>query len=418
MNVFGRATSSIRVSPEQSPDVQLAHPRAESFARVSRGSSRWRVAPWLLLLACGCASQRSQEQPRLPFHVAVIPLTAESQRVIPAPAGKGHGEFVLALDSARVSNAVASNLAGSCFTSATLLPYPEGVTAEEFEQRSTAQRDAYWVKTAESAGADLLLECDLRYAPVVQSRSNEKFWTNLPLFLLGGPACYFVDDVSYHGEAQLSGQVFDLNAIRAEHATLEDGRAQLLHVESRFQEASLDFLDRAGGNVGLFAASILVPAGLLSHESRTAETKLADEVADDLARGLSRAVRDGSSDILVANRLTGFHLDSNYTLEVRGNLLHFRGEAVLRRGDLERMESYSLHLGPHTTSGEFGDGTPDPDLSTRRAHYVRYPFEADIPLDATADHLAIQLTAGGPNPGVRTFTMSLSGIWPSPLSSK
>ena len=69
--------------------------------------------------------------------------------------------------------------------------------------------------------------------------------TNLPLFLLGGPACYFVDDVSYHGEARLSGQVFDLNAIRAEHATLEDGRAQLLHVESRFQEATLDFLDRA-----------------------------------------------------------------------------------------------------------------------------------------------------------------------------
>jgi hypothetical protein len=360
-----------------------------------------------LALGAGCASQRAREEPPLPFHVAVIPFTADEVRDPGAPAGGEHRGFRLALDPDLVSKAVVAGLDGSCFSRATLIDYPKDVSREAFESLSASERDAYWVRACEAAGADLVLECELAYSPKLHSGHNEKFWMNLPLFLLGGPACYFVDDVSYQGDAHLYGSLFDLNAIRADHATLEDGRAQILRLESRFQDTSLDFMDRAGGNVGLFAASILVPAGLLSHESGSAERKVSAAVSADLARGLARSVRDGAHEILVADRLAGFHLDPRSSVEIRGHLLHFRGEAVLRRNEQERMESYSIRLGSHTASGEFGDAAPDPADTTRRARDLRFPFEADVELDPTARSLEIQLVAAGASPGVRTFTILL-----------
>src|SRR5262249_29400321 len=211
-----------------------------------------------------------------------------------------------------------------------------------------------------------VLECELSYAPTLQCHSNEKFWLNLPLFLLGGPACYFVDDVSYVGEAQLNGNLFDLSAIRGDHATLEDGRAQVLHVESRFQETTLDFLHRADGNVGAFAASVVVPAGFLSRENQSAGHKIALEIAAELSRGLARAVRGGSHEILVADRLAGFHLDPHYSLDLRNDVVRFQGEVVLRRAEEERMDTYSVHLGRNTVAGEFEGGVPDRADSSRR----------------------------------------------------
>ncbi len=370
--------------------------------------------PALLCLTAilgGCAAEGTRREPPLPFHVALIPFSPETVRVQQPAGATGKHTFGLALDSKLVSRSVASGIDGTCFARATLLSYPEGVAPEDFEQWPMAKRDAHWVQASERAGADLVLECELSYSPTLESRANEKFWLNLPLFLLGGPACYFVDDVSYVGEARLNGNLFDLSAIRGEHATLEDGRAQILHVESRFQEASLDFIDRAGGNVGSFAASIVVPAGFLSRENENAEHKLALEVADDLARGLARAIREGSHEVLVADRLAGFHLDPHYDLELKNDIVHFQGEVVLRRAEQERMESYSIHVGEHSVSGEFTAGSPDRIDSSRRAQYLRFPFRAEIPLDPAADRLVIQLTAGGANPGVRTFTIPLPDSW-------
>jgi hypothetical protein len=328
-------------------------------------------------LLAGCASQPTREEPPLPFHVAVIPIAAE-KAAAPATATPGstphEKTFELAMDSARASQTVVKTLDGKCFARATLLPYPAGVSPAEFEAKPAAERDAHWVEASKAAGADLVLECDLRYSPALKSKSNEKFWMNLPLFLLGGPACYFVDDVSYVGEARLDGNLYDLSAIVADHATLEDRRAQIVHLESRFQEATLDFIDRSNGNVGLYAASIVVPAGFLSHESAGAEAKVAGAVAGELAEGLARAVRDESREIVVADRLTGFHLDPGYRIEVRKDKVHFEGEAVIRRGEQERMESYSILVGRKRVAGEFGSGMPDRMNSTRHAKYVRFPF--------------------------------------------
>lgn len=373
------------------------------------------IAPTALLLLgaflAGCTAERTRPQDPLPFHVALVPFPQDSVRVQAPAEGKENHSLVLALDSGLVSKSVAANLDGTCFARATVLPYPDGVAPEEFEQWPLAQRDAYWVKTAENGGADLVLECELNYGQTLECHTNEKFWLNLPLFLLGGPACYFVDDVSYVGEARLNGNLFDLSAIRGDRATLEDGRAQILHVESRFQEASLDFLDRAGGNVGAFAASIVVPAGFLSRENPNAEHKLALAVANELSRGLARAVREGSHEVLVADRLAGFHLDPHYSLDLRDAKVRFQGEVVLRRAEQERMDSYSARLGRSTTSGEFGSGIPDRKDSSRRARYLRFPLRVELPFDTTSDHLTLQLTAGGANPGVRTFTIPLPNDW-------
>jgi len=150
-----------------------------------------------------------------------------------------------------------------------------------------------------------------------------------------------------------------------------------------------------------------VPAGFLSHESAGAEAKVAGAVAGELAKGLARAVRDESREIVVADRLTGFHLDPGYRIEVRKDKVHFEGEAVIRRGEQERMESYSILVGRKRVAGEFGSGMPDRMNSTRHAKFLRFPFQADVPLGAGADRLVVELTSAGANPGTRTFTIPL-----------
>ena len=358
----------------------------------------------IAVIATSCAGPRTPTEPALPFHVAVIPFEVGALEEAEAATD---GDVALALDPGEVSRVATDVLGRGCFARTTLLRPPAGMNADEFGRLPRHERDAHWMAQMRAVGADLLLEAELSWSPRVRSECNEKFWTNLPLFLLGGPACYFVDDVAYRGRARLSGDFHDVRALLEDRATLEDGRARLLHVDARFQEVSLDFLDRAGGNVGSYATSIVVPAGLLSHESRSAEAKLVSVASEDLARGFARAVREGAREILVADDLAGFHLDPRYELEIRGDRVFFRGEAVLRRGDLERMDSYSIRVGDREVTGEFADGVPDAENSTRRARYLRYPFEAVVPLESGADHATIELVAGGQGASVRTFTIAI-----------
>jgi len=65
-------------------------------------------------------------------------------------------------------------------------------------------------------------------------------------------------------------------------------------------------------------------------------------------------------------------------------------------------------VGAKKTSGEFGPGTPDRMNSTRHTQYVRFPFEADVPLEKGADRIVVELTSAGANPGTRTFTIPLN----------
>jgi hypothetical protein len=358
----------------------------------------------------GCAGVASRRGTTLPFHVAVIPLTARSLHVDPVPGTAPESErFGLELDAAAISSSVASSLTGTCFSRVSLLSLPDGVGAAEFDSWSTAERDAHWARAAEDRGADVVLECDVRYSPAVRDERNGKFWLNLPLFLLGGPACWFVDDVSYVVDASLQANLYDVNAIRSGRATFQDGRAELLHVESHADEATMDFIDRAGGQVGWYAASVVVPAGFLHRESENAEHKVAGEVASVLAADFARAVREGSRELLVADHLTGFHLDPEYSIDLAGGRIRFRGTAILRRGDIERMESFTVRAGTEAVTREFETGEPDRRISTMRTRYVRYPFGVDLPDDPRVDRLVVELSAGGQSPAARTFTIPLPG---------
>lgn len=380
--------------------------RAERRARGrnARPSAALRAGLLVALGLAGCGTTRKLAHAPLPFHVAVLPIAVHSTATGSNGAEAG---LRLELDPARLASTLATELDGRGFARATVLALPEELTAEALANLSDGERDALWIAAAERAGTDLVLECELSFAPEVRGSINEKFWLNLPLFLLGGPFCYFVDDRSYRADARLRGSVYELQAMFSERASLQDGRARLGQAEVRFESADFDFVDRAGGNVGSYAASVLVPSGLLARETERITALLGERVTADLARELARELVRQERELLEGERVATFHLEPAVQFErVRGRI-DARGTVVLRCVDTDHLDELRLRAGTVEVSGEFGASEAAAELSTRRDRFVRIPFHADLADDGRASFAQIVLVGGGPIPSTRTFTLPL-----------
>jgi hypothetical protein len=362
----------------------------------------------IALLLGSCASQAQRDEPLLPFHVALVPIQSSTAPESSDPPAS-ESSLKLEIDPSALSSELRSTLESTCFARVTLLAPPAETSGDEFARWSPEKRNQYWIAESAKAGADLILESELRATPVLRGTTNEKFWLNLPLFLIGGPFCYFIGDNSYSGDARLDAWLYDLRPIAAAHASISDGRSELAHVQARFRGTDLDFLDRAGGSVGSYAASLVVPAGLLARKSDNVEHCVADNAKSELAQGLMRELRSESERVLVGERVSSFHVAPESALDYKDGALLFHGSVLLRTGEVQRMDTWRLEAGTESIEGEFGNAAVDAGLSTVRCRYLRYGLDIRLPC-LTCEHEAkLTLVGGGRDVSVRTFTFEVGG---------
>lgn len=258
---------------------------------------RARVALFFSALLAGCASTRPPEVPLLPFHVALVPV-----RTVGRDPGTGSEKKAVELDPARASEELRTALVErGGFAAVTLLPEPE-------PGLNPAALDAHWVESARAVRADLLLECRLEYTTRYEGEHNEKFWLNLPLFLLGGPFCWFVDDRTYRSGAELSGDLYDLALVYRDLYPLGSARVRLISAASTFGETSMDFLDRADG-AGYYLVSLVWPAGLLAMSTEEVKQELERSILSELSRDFATRVAVRQRDILEAEGMVNFWLE-------------------------------------------------------------------------------------------------------------
>ena len=346
------------------------------------------------VLSSGCASPERIEPKTLPFHLAVLPVQVEERQR--AELEEGHAtELALRFDRDQLSQSLVTRLAERSFSKVSLLQPIE---------ESPAAREASWaVGPAQAERADLLLEPRLIHDSVVRTNINDRFWLNLPLFALGGPATWFVNDRSYYFDATLEVRVYDLSPV-----ALEDSRslknALLTSIQTTARESSLDFLDRARGNTGSFLLSILVPSGFLSKEGENVESKLEEQIVDDLCDNLVRELQRRDVELLHADRLVDFHPEGLRVATGPGGRRRLEGELVLEAtADVARLGGFRYQLGntqPQQVDFDLDSGVEDGDL-------VRYPVT--IALDgAQADELIqIQVWDASVNGNQRSYTYAI-----------
>lgn len=363
--------------------------------------------------ACGCASTRASTGSVQPFHVALIPI-AEPTRLAD-PEGAEEDGIELALDTAELAHAVRDAIDGACFARVSLLAPPPGVPPAEFAAWDAERRDAHWIAQSNAVAADLVLECDLAVAPRVVGERNEKFWLNLPLFLLGGPVCYFIGDRTYRGDARLRATLYELHALEGERATFADERSRLVQVESRFHDRALDFLDRADGSPAHFAVSLVVPAGLLARGGEGVERSLSEQVGLELADGLARELALQERAVSAADRVAPFELVDCAVARTPDGGVALSGHVVLECGDIDRMDDFVVACGAESFAGEFDEGEVDRDRSTRRERVLRYAIDARLPAAADAEYVRVSMAAGGRSRILRSFTIPISGGASAPV---
>jgi hypothetical protein len=358
--------------------------------------SRTPVIPAALLaalLGTGCASTKEHVEV-LPFHLAVLrPSVTE----ISPPRGEeppSDGEDLeLRMSPSRLADDILHSLEQR-FSEVTLLDEEAGAGPEA------------WVSASVRAGADLLLVTRLAYDPHVTTSTNEKFWPNLSLFVLGGPGCYFVNDRDYFAACRLSGTFHDVAALASGKATPDDRRSSVLEVESELSRASLDFLDRAGGRPLPYLTSLFVPAGLLVRRGGSVEASLAEEIARELTADLADKVADGAERLLRAEPVRGFYLELPVDVRVDGGSASLRGTVLVHRDVQPRMDAYEVRCGGNVVRGAFVAPLAGPAGSPDRGD-LRYRLDVSVPVSAGQEDLELELVAGGREPEARTYTLRL-----------
>lgn len=325
-----------------------------------RGLGRdWLRRPALLVWALGClAACRSTGSETigepLPFHLALMPT-----EVVGAEPAQAGSQMQLEVRPEQLTRALAQDLAQRGFTRVTVLE----TSAEDLARvgaYTSAQRDSYWQERAREQGADLLLRTTLTYAAPIETSTNDRFWLNLPLFLLGGPMCWFVDDRSYEVSARLQANFYDATDV---HAELSQWALLPLPLYVEFSEATLDFIERADSGTD-YALSFICPAGLLARRSDKVVSEVEEEFLDDIGEELvakvhaergrfdqnfalwafrvearsARALRNPDGSVSLDVPVQGVDARAlPYRYEIRG------GAALLRAGEFGAVEADGRH---------------------------------------------------------------------------
>ena len=269
----------------------------------------------LLFLAAGCGGSGEVAADPLPFHLGVLPLEIEASEVEDELAEQ-EDALQLDLDAARLEAALQRELEGTAFTRVTVLQapaHPEGTNGGT--NGSHAPDEASLQELAYEQGVDMILRAKLVYDPVVDGHINDKFWLNFPLFALGGPFCYFIDDRSYDCRARLVAEFHDTSRPRDE---LNDRSVILgLPIMAECEGVDLDFIDRAEASASSYALSFLIPAGLLAKENEAVDREVEDGVLQTLCWDLAGKVQNARPEFHQSD-LARFHMDERVA-DVRRN---------------------------------------------------------------------------------------------------
>jgi hypothetical protein len=281
------------------------------------------------------------------------------------------------------------------FAKATLLSAArEGASKEENYK--------VWVAESRRQGADLILDASLRYDEKIHTALNDLFWLNLPLFAIGGPFNWLVNDRSYYVHVRLEAELYSVAGVGKIAAPDQITRVSQLRSQAR--EATLDFIDR-GDHVGAYLLAVLLPSGFLSSESDAVAPKLQAAIAKQLAAGLIGSAQANAQQLTHWDRVD-FHPDG---VRVSADRRFLEGEFVLRFvGNVSRLRflRYRTAPGPFQDH-DLGEGERIPARG-REPGMRRYPFR--IPLQGP-DVRFVQLRVGQADIDVtsRTFTYVVPG---------
>lgn len=379
---------------------------------IARGHRQGRVAmvtlAGIILLSVGCASSQRDPESSLPFHVAVIPV--QTLIVEPTEKTKGDDAFEMQIKSPAISRSLRNELKHQCFERVTLLPYPEETPLEDFLALPPREQDNHWVAAASAAQADLILQPELRFQTAVESERNHQFWLNLPLFLLGGPFCYFVPDHRYHGDATLSWALYDLNPILAERSKLGRSDSVLLATDSRAREVDLNFLSRAGTRFQNYAISFLVPAGLLAQRGIPVERQVESRIVEDLAEDVARRVNERREDLLQARTLVNFYLEPE-SVEIERlspDELEIEADVILRRGGgIDALNEYELISGGEPVYVTFEEAEIEQTEGEQLSRYARYRIRQTVAVENGSETIRLRVFDASPEQNTRSFTFGV-----------
>lgn len=354
-----------------------------------------------LVLAAACKSDVQLEVRRLPVHVAIIPIAEPTiGQVTPGEFEGSETDLRLDLDCDEITRAVADALEEYCFDRTTLLELDgaeEGRTIDAFE------RERALLAMARAQGADWILELALRYDPEIYCKNKGTFWLNYPLFLFAGPSNWFVQDIGYFADVELTATVYDMHAIGAVGGALGDPIAEVISVSSRFAGSELNFNDRSGG-IGDYAKGILIPSGHLARESEEAGAAVRADIIAELRVQMVRSLQSRRDVLVRTESIVPIYVEpSDVRIARHGDGLRVQGRVLLREGSLaRRVRAVRLDAGAEPVTIE-----PSIQSEAVPAGYAAFHFDASVSAAPDAKYLRLECEAGSRDKFVRSYTFRI-----------
>jgi len=384
--------------------------------------------------ALACRSAAPLPEDPLPFHVALAPAeTLDSNLPIieareasyatqeEPEAQQPTGKLQLRLDSERVTQGLAEALRRG-FARVTVLAPPED---ENFAQASESDRAKYWQEQALTAGADLWVQPSVQYEPKIERETNEKFWLNLPLFLLGGPFCYFVGDNTYNARVKLNADFIDISSPRDDPL---DNTVLRIPIQVEFEGTDLTFIDRAD-DAGDYLLSIIVPAGFLSRSSDDVVDEVREEIIDEISAAFVREVHENDRFFSKSDRIADVELAHELAVveragqEIAVSLPVTASSYVLEVGDVqiraevpqEREADGYQWIRQHMAVGADQQYLRVRLLDARsepRAYTLRIPVDEELVTDEPEAAPPATSASAGAGSSSRAATTALAGTRP------
>ena len=356
----------------------------------------------LVLASLGAACATSGEARRadpLPFRVLLMPVEVRSVAV--ASASEADPDVKLTLLDQDVRSALARGIEAGGFVRVDMPPSP----TPRSEPSGERNRDD-WIETAVASRADILAWPILEITPDVDHAINEKFWLNLPLFLIGGPFSWFVADCNYAARATLKIRLYDLTLLQTDGTRIGDSLAEIADYQSTYRGKPLDFMDRAGGNVGYYALSVVVPPGLIARSTEDCSTALREDALEFIAADLAERIRSEPSKVLsfepvnffVASKGLIAQRTGEGTVEVSGRV-QFRPDYRV-----SALRSFRLSAGEESVEFPFDAG----EEASNDVWQRNYALRGSLPVAPSVDSVQVTVFHAGDERS-RTYTLPVTG---------